>query len=249
MIQWVRPTSRYTGKSIWILDQTGYSHVAAEDVAQILTIPKAEVVMTISADRMFRRGRGLKQDEWREALKRYSFLSDDILEMLRNWEETKQSRPALMRILLPRTIAKTRPRTFSCFTLSPGDGRNAVWVLHLVRSNDVEGAIRAQDAMLDCQWRQNGRILVREHTIAAGGRGAGPKSGVPWTEERRRPAEDARHGIGRCGARRRSTAVGRGGLGEARDPQNDKLQGSLYGMCWIEPGTNRRSRPRIESRD
>ena len=162
MIRWVRPTSRYTGKSIWILDQTGYSHVAAEDVARILTIPKAEVVMTISAGRMFRRGRGLKQNEWREALKRYSFLSDDILEMLRNWEETKLSRPALMRILLPRTIAKTRPRTFSCFTLSPGNGRNAVWVLHLVRSNDVEGAIRAQDAMLDCQWRQNGRVLVRD---------------------------------------------------------------------------------------
>ena len=157
MIGFVKDQQPKAGKAIFLADQTGYSAVLPDHIRTILgSLHKPEVILIMAAGMMFNRGRGQNQEKWHEHLGRKEWLKPDVVAQLRAWDENEKTRAVVLRMILDEMAAKTRPDGYSCFTLSPHPGRNAMWIMHLVRG---PGAIRARDAFVETQWETEGAML------------------------------------------------------------------------------------------
>ena len=160
MIGAVKAQQPRAGKCIFILDQSGYSHVRPEHVRKIFDeLQGSEVILTLAASRMtnpFFRSRA------RHALDKRTGgwdLSEEIIEMLQQEKNNEKTRAVILRQMMAELVRETGATGYSCFTLRPFGG-NYMWLIHLTRT---KRASFARDTMLDIQWK------IEEASLHIGG--------------------------------------------------------------------------------
>lgn len=150
MIGAVKAQQPRAGKCIFVLDQTGYSHVRPEHVRKIFDeLRGSEVILTLAASRMVSPFFGLSA---RHALDRKIggwLLRRDVVDMLQRGESSDETQAVKLREVMAELVRKTGATGYSCFTLRP-QGGNYMWIMHLVRT---KRASFARDTMLDIQWQ------------------------------------------------------------------------------------------------
>ena len=150
MIGAVKLQQPRAGKSIFVLDQTGYSQVRPEHVRKIFNeLSGSEVILTMAASRMVSPFFGLSR---RYALDRKVggwLLRKDVIDMMQREESNEQTQAVKLRGVMSELVSETGATGYSCFTLRPHRG-NYMWIMHLVRT---KRASFARDTMLDLQWR------------------------------------------------------------------------------------------------
>ena len=149
MIAAVKSQQPRAGKCIFILDQTGYTHVRPEHIREIFdALQGAEVILTMATGMMLNRGHGLSEQGALHAELGGWLLRDDVLEMLKRGDQNDETRAVELRNIMQELVRRTGATGYSCFTLRPIEG-NYMWIIHLVRS---PRSIFARDTMLDVQW-------------------------------------------------------------------------------------------------
>ena len=149
MLAAVKSQQPRAGKCIFILDQTGYTHVRPEHIQTIFDeLQGAEVILTMATGMMLNRRHGLSEQGALHAELGGWLLRDDVLEMLKRGDQNDETRAVELRNVMEELVRRTGATGFSCFTLRPIEG-NYMWIIHLVRS---PRSIFARDTMLDVQW-------------------------------------------------------------------------------------------------
>lgn len=142
------------GRSIFLLDQLGYSDVALETVHRILRFKAAECILTFAVGWLID-----YLDERPQTVKRVAPLDiseDHIREFLAIKDEWG-GRYVIQRLLL-RHIAQTTGAQFqSPFFLRSKEARKDLWLLHL--SNHL----KARNVMVDSHWKINNQSLHQGH--------------------------------------------------------------------------------------
>ncbi len=132
------------GRSIFLLDQTGFNQVEIALVSRILAmLPTAEVIMTFAADALM----NFLTDrlEMVRAVTPLGWTESDIDELLqlRNGDGGR----ALVQRALRDRIRNTTGATYDTpFFIRPRQSRRALWFLHLSRH------LTARDVMIQCHW-------------------------------------------------------------------------------------------------
>ena len=132
------------GRSIFLLDQTGFSLVELALVARILQkLPKAEVILTFAADALI--DHLAERPEFTQSVAPIELTEPQILDMiqLKNGEGGK----ALVQRVLRKHILGTTGATYDTpFYIRAKQSRRALWFLHLSRHPT------ARDVMIQCHW-------------------------------------------------------------------------------------------------
>lgn len=141
----IRPSQRRRGRSIFLLDQCGYTDADIRMVRRIgERLPQAEVILTISIDTM------LNFSTPKELVARLASLGvpkDYRVEAALHGFSTSH-RKALMQRVLPEMIVKsTAFRWFTPFFIRPEKSRWDLWFIHFSRN------ATARDVMLNCHWK------------------------------------------------------------------------------------------------
>ena len=148
MIAAARKISPRVGRSLWILDQTGWTAATFSSIARILReLPRSEVILTLARDNLLRLG--VANPNSQTALRTLG-LSETVLRELAEMTDGKRTGAVGQRMLMHDIVRQTRAREYSCFVLEPDGSRRAVVLVHLVNHE------RARDAMIDMQWSLDG---------------------------------------------------------------------------------------------
>ncbi len=132
------------GRSIFLLDQTGYSQVELSLVARILReLRAAEVILTFAADILFNFLN--KSPEFVRAVSSFGLTSEDVRHLI----QLKGGAGGLA--LAQRTLREhirfvTGANFDTPFFIQPRSSRRALWFLHLSRHPT------ARDVMMQCHW-------------------------------------------------------------------------------------------------
>ncbi len=155
----IRPLTRQSGRSIFLLDQCGYT---AADIRMVRRIgerlPNAEVILTVSIDAM------LNFSTKENSVSRFAStgLRKSRLEEVLH-QGTDSHRKALMQRALPQlALDDTVFNWFTPFFLRPEKSRRELWFVHFSRN------AKARDVMLDCHWESH-------NSFAHYGESLGPK--------------------------------------------------------------------------
>ena len=150
MIGAVKAQQPRAGKCIFVLDQTGYSHVRPEHIRKIFNeLRGSEVILTLAASRMLSPFYGLSTRHALDAKIGGWLLRRDVIDMMRRGETNEATEAVKLREVMAELVRETGATGYSCFTLRPHGG-NYMWIMHLVRT---KRAGFARDAMLDIQWK------------------------------------------------------------------------------------------------
>ena len=148
MIAATREISPRVGRSLWILDQTGWSAATLGSIARILReLPKSEVILTLARDNLVRLA--VRNPYSQDALRTLG-LGETVLHELANLVDGKRTGAVAQRMLMHEVARQTNAVEYSCFVLEPAGSRRAVVLVHLVNHE------RARDAMIDMQWSLDG---------------------------------------------------------------------------------------------
>ena len=148
MIAAAREISPRVGRSLWILDQTGWSAATLRSIARILReLPKSEVILTLARDNLLRLA--VSNPHSQGALRALG-LGETVLYELAHMVDGKRTGAVAQRMLMHEVARQTNAVEYSCFVLEPAGSRRAIVLVHLV---DHE---RARDAMIDMQWSLGG---------------------------------------------------------------------------------------------
>ena len=132
------------GRSIFLLDQTGFSQVELALVSRILgRLPTAEVIMTFAADILT--NFLAERPEIVRAVSPLGWTDSDIKDFieLRNGDG---GRALVQRALRDRIRNATGATYDTPFFIRPQQSRRALWFLHLSRHPT------ARDVMIQCHW-------------------------------------------------------------------------------------------------
>ena len=133
------------GRSIFLLDQTGFSQVELALVSRILgRLPTAEVIMTFAADILT--NFPAERPEIVRAVSPLGWTDSDIRDFiqLRNGDG---GRALVQRALRDRIRNATGATYDTPFFIRPHQSRRALWFLHLSRHPT------ARDVMIQCHWK------------------------------------------------------------------------------------------------
>ena len=148
MIAAVRGISPRAGRSLWILDQTGWSAATLPSIARILKdLPGSEIILTLARDNLLRLA--VPNPNNQDALRTLG-LSETVLRELADMKDGKRTGAVAQRRLMDDIVDQTRVNEYSCFVLEPDGSRRAIVLVHLVNHE------RARDAMIDMQWSLDG---------------------------------------------------------------------------------------------
>ena len=148
MIAAVRGISPRSGRSLWILDQTGWSAATLTSIARILQeLPRSEIILTLARDNLLRLA--VPNPTSQDALRTLG-LSETVLRELAAMKDGKRTGAVAQRMLMHDIVRRTKAREYSCFVLEPDGSRRAIVLVHLVNHE------RARDAMIDMQWSLDG---------------------------------------------------------------------------------------------
>ena len=150
MIGAVKAQQPRAGKCIFVLDQTGYSHVRPEHVRKIFNeLRGSEVILTMAASRMLNPLYGLSTRHALDTKIGGWLLRRDVIDMMQRGESNEQTEAVKLRGVMAELVRETGATGYSCFSLLPHGG-NYMWIMHLVRT---KRASFARDTMLDIQWK------------------------------------------------------------------------------------------------
>lgn len=142
------------GRSIFLLDQLGYSEVAFETVRRILRFKAAECILTFAVgwliDYLDTRPQTVKR------LAPLEISENHIREFLAMRDEWG-GRYVIQRLLLRHITQATGARFQSPFFLRSKEARKDLWLLHL--SNHL----KARNVMVDSHWQINNQSLHQGH--------------------------------------------------------------------------------------
>ena len=137
------------GKSIFLLDQTGFSQVELALVAKIFyRLPGAEVILTFAAEALV----NLLDDNPQlvKATVPLDLSENDIRNLIRTKEES--GRGAVQRSLRDHVRRFTQASFDTPFFIRPGVSRRALWFVHLSRHPT------ARDVMINCHWDNSNKF-------------------------------------------------------------------------------------------
>ena len=140
----IRRRQPRAGRSIFLLDQTGYSQVRASLVAKIFReLPRAEVILTFAADALT--NFLAETPEFVRAVAPLELTESKIHELiqLKNGDGGKA---LVQRVLREHIRSVTRAAYDTPFFIRPGRSHRALWFLHLSRHPT------ARDVMIQRHW-------------------------------------------------------------------------------------------------
>ena len=136
----VKKRSPQKGRSLFLLDQNGWSQVAFRSMRRILgALEKAEIFLTFSVD-------GLIDYMSEEHLKRRSYYDIDadpdfVREMLSNKEEGAGWRTLIQNELYKHIKDATSAEYYSPFFIRSPDAHRSYWFIHLSRHREARNVI------------------------------------------------------------------------------------------------------------
>ena len=141
----VKRRQRFSGRSIFLLDQCGYT---AADIHMIRHIsdrlPNAEVILTVSVDTMINFS---TPEEMMSRLASLGVSRDDRMEAALRMPSTSHRKALMQRVLPQAVVANTAFRWFTPFFIRPERSRWELWFVHFSRN------ATARDVMLECHWK------------------------------------------------------------------------------------------------
>lgn len=143
ILQEIKKRQPRAGRSLFLLDQCGYSRVALQDVAKILdTLPTAEVILTFAADALINFLRDAP--EMVRAVAPLDITDDDVQDLV---ELKRRAGKALVqRALRVQIRHATAARFDTPFFIRPASSARALWFVHLSRHPT------ARDVMIQRHW-------------------------------------------------------------------------------------------------
>ncbi len=133
-----------SGRSIFLLDQTGFSRVELTLVARILQrLPAAEIILTFAADSLINHLAQTPALTRAVAPIELSELQINDIIQLRNGDG---GRALIQRVMREHIRAVTAATYDTPFFIRPRQSRRALWFLHLSRHPT------ARDVMINCHW-------------------------------------------------------------------------------------------------
>ena len=132
------------GRSIFLLDQTGFSQVELSLIARIFRkLPAAEVILTFAAELLVNvLG---ERPELVKAVAPLDLSESDVLDLLHT-KEGVGGRAAAQRVLRDHVRRYTGATFDTPFFIRPKESRRALWFVHLSRHPI------ARDVMINCHW-------------------------------------------------------------------------------------------------
>ena len=133
------------GRSIFLLDQTGFSQVDLEIVRYILNeLGNSEVIITIAMDAL--RNFAQNNDAFVSAVMPLHFNKSQIEEILES--KGDKSNGAMQRIFRPHIRSITNATFDTPFFITPETSRRSLWFVHLSKHP------KARDVMMNTHWVQ-----------------------------------------------------------------------------------------------
>ncbi len=132
------------GRSIFLLDQTGFGQVELALVSRILArLPRAEVIMTFAADSLT--NFLAERPEIVQAVSPLGWTDSDIRDFIQ-LRDGDGGRALVQRVFRDRIRNATGATYDTPFFIRPRQSRRALWFLHLSRHPT------ARDVMIQCHW-------------------------------------------------------------------------------------------------
>ena len=139
----IRPSRRREGRSIFLLDQCGYTDADIRMVRRIgERLPKAEVILTVSIDAML----NLATPENIVPRLVSTGLSKGRVEEVLRGTSTDQHKALMQRVFPGFALDETDFNWFTPFFIRPEKSRRELWFVHFSRE------AKARDVMLECHW-------------------------------------------------------------------------------------------------
>lgn len=139
-----------SGRSIFLLDQKGYSTVPLELVKKILSkLPNAEVILTFSVDTLINFAKN--SSNYLRGIKPLNLSVQMVDRLISNDGDKRKG--YLQRRLLEDVQRITGARFYTPFFITPKKSRRSLWFLHL--SNHP----KARDVMLQTHWNQKNTFV------------------------------------------------------------------------------------------
>ena len=147
IIQKIRNRQPIAGRSIFLLDQTGYSHVELSTVSRIFSeLHAAEVILTFAADMLVNALRFSPNIRSAHALLPQQEARLLINQMGEIYDDPVRGRMAIQRILRDEVRAGSGARYDTPFFIRPARSRRTLWFLHLSTHPT------ARNVMIELHW-------------------------------------------------------------------------------------------------
>lgn len=153
IIEAVQKHSPRMGRSIFVLDQYGYSEVPSQLIRQIFnSLPAAEIILTFAVDSLLTYA--TEQTFTPEALSELGI--EDVLRG-RSFEELKRSdrdwRLFIQSALYHSLVTKCGARHYTPFFIRNKRGHGDYWLIHLSMHH------RARDVMTEVHWKTQNKFI------------------------------------------------------------------------------------------
>jgi three-Cys-motif partner protein len=161
IIEFIHKKSPRNGRSIFILDQYGYSDVPTDLIRSIFSkLPSAEVILTFSIDSFINFASG--SETTGDLLKRIGIHAPEIFNPIK-LQELKQSdknwRFFIQSVLYQKLINACGAKFFTPFFIRNTGGHGDYWLIHMSQH------YKARDVMTDVHWQHQNNFI---HYGAAG---------------------------------------------------------------------------------
>ena len=138
----IRQRQPRAGRSIFLLDQTGFMHVKWNLISRIFEeLAAAEVILTFAVDALIR---FRKEKQNIDYLKRELQISDSKINELIQSENERGSKALIQRALREPIRARSGANFDTPFFICPAQSRRALWFLHLSRHPTARNVMMQQ---------------------------------------------------------------------------------------------------------
>lgn len=143
IVQTIKQRQPRSGRSLFLLDQTGYSSVNFESIRHIFQeLPNAEVILTFAAETL--RVFASSNPQYLKGLTPSELGEREVKELLE--DDTTRGQGVLQRVLRKHILHGTRATFDTPFFIRPKQSRRALWFLHLSRH------AKAREVMIERHW-------------------------------------------------------------------------------------------------
>ena len=144
IIEDIRRRQPIAGRAIFLLDQTGFSHVELKLVARIFRVlPAAEVILTFASDALI--NHLSERTQLVHSIARIELTQSQIHDLIQ-FRGGDGGRALTQRVLREHIRSTTGATYDTPFFIRPKQSRRALWFLHLSRHP------KARDVMIRCHW-------------------------------------------------------------------------------------------------
>lgn len=148
IIEFIKNKNPRTGRSIFILDQCGYSDVPFKEINKIFTaLPKAEVILTFAIDAMlnFLSSKGTTTQSFNNI--GLEFDATEFEKINKNWRRTHQSQ------VYNQLKSACGAKYFTPFFIRNKNGHGIYWLIHLSQHPT------ARNVMMDVHWQNHNYFI------------------------------------------------------------------------------------------